>query len=147
MQVYRIAHPDYARDLSGYGGLIVVGRWHFKGNRVLYTSENSSLALLEYLVHTEGLARTLPYELITIQLPEESIAMLDATKLSRAWKRDMIKTRQLGSDWLESKASLALKVPSVINDDNSNILINPVHPDFGEVKIVSAKVITFDKRL
>ena len=73
MLIYRIAHPSYAQDLSGYGALLVSGRWHFKGNRVIYAAENSSLALLEYLAHTEGLKRRLPYHLITIEVPDNSI--------------------------------------------------------------------------
>lgn len=147
MHVYRIAHPDYAKDLSGFGALLVAGRWHFKGNRLLYTAENSSLALLEYLVHTEGLARSLPYELVTINIPDKLIEELNSSELPKPWKTEMIKTRKIGTSWLESKESLALKVPSVVNDDNSNILINPAHPKFDQVKLVSSKTITFDKRL
>ena len=56
-------------------------------------------------------------------------------------------TRGIGSKWLEKKETLVLKIPSVLNEDNYNYLINPEHPHFSEVKIVSAKQITFDQRL
>ncbi|MBV6644980.1 MAG: RES family NAD+ phosphorylase [Cyclobacteriaceae bacterium] len=147
MQVFRLTHPKYAQDISGYGSLMVPGRWNFKGHRVLYTAENSSLALLEYLVHTEGLARRLPYQLVTIEIPDTIAEEISVQDLGPGWKEDVVKIRRLGSEWLQSESSLVLKVPSVINDDNSNFLINPEHADFAEVRIVASKVITFDRRL
>lgn len=147
MLVYRLAHPKYAQDISGYGSLLVPGRWNFKGYRILYTAENSSLALLEYLAHTEGLSRRLPYHLITIKIPNENHQTLDLTDLPPKWKDNLVKTRELGTKWLNSDHSLVLKVPSVINEDNNNYLLNPEHPEFENVRIVSTKEISFDKRL
>ncbi len=147
MQVYRLAHPKYANDISGYGSLLVPGRWNFKGHRVLYTSENSSLALLEYLAHTEGLKRRLPYHLITLQVPDDTIMEYTIAQLALDWKGNLLHTRETGTKWLESRDSLLLKVPSVINEDNSNFLVNPEHQQFNKVKILHCKEITFDKRL
>ena len=146
-QVYRLAHPKYAQDISGYGSLLVPGRWNFKGNRILYTSENSSLALLEYLAHTEGLKRRLPYHLITLQVPNEPVTGYTVSQLGADWKENILHTQEIGTQWLESGISLLLKVPSVINEDNSNVLVNPSHPQFEHVKILNFKEITFDKRL
>ncbi len=145
MLVYRLAHPQYAVDLSGYGSLLVSGRWNFKGYRVLYTAENSSLALLEYLAHTEGLKRRLPYHLITIEVPDTSIEVL--TELSEGWKENLLISREIGSDWIASKRTLCLKVPSILNEDNSNYLLNPEHELYDQVKILKTKEITFDQRL
>ena len=147
IQTYRLAHPKYAQDISGYGSFLVPGRWNFKGVRILYTSENSSLALLEYLAHTEGLKRRLPYQLITLQVPGDSVKEYTTTELGPGWKENILQTREIGTAWLESGSSLLLKVPSVINDDNINILVNPVHSHFEHVKILNAKEITFDPRL
>lgn len=147
MLIYRLAHPKYAKDISGYGSMMVPGRWNFKGHRILYTAENSSLALLEYLAHTEGLTRRLPYQLITIEAPDDNIQTITLKQLPGKWKEDLVKTRELGTKWLTTGNSLLLKVPSVINEDNSNFLVNPEHSRFQEVKIISMKEITFDKRL
>ncbi|MEM7109663.1 MAG: RES family NAD+ phosphorylase [Bacteroidota bacterium] len=145
MLVYRIAHPSYAQDLSGYGSLLVSGRWHFKGNRILYTAENSSLALLEYLAHTEGLKRRLPYHMITIHIPENSIHVLK--KPPTNWKTEPLVSRKLGNQWISEGNTLLMKVPSVLNEDNSNYLINPAHSLFPNVRITKTKEITFDQRL
>ncbi|WP_185154508.1 RES family NAD+ phosphorylase [Fulvivirga sp. M361] len=142
-----MAHPKYANDISGYGSLIVPGRWNFQGVRVLYTSENSSLALLEYLAHTEGLTRRLPYQLITIHVPETEIKITSLSDLAPNWKEHIIPTRETGNQWLEGGESLVMKVPSVINEDNCNYLINPEHAHFEQVKVIGTKEITFDKRL
>jgi RES domain-containing protein len=146
MLVYRLVHPIYASDLTGYGSLLVPGRWNFKGHRVLYTAENSSLALLEYLAHTEGIQRRLPYQLITIEIPNSSIKKLSPKSLATSWQEDIFTTREIGSQWLLSRKTLALKVPSALNEDNSNFLINPEHNDFVQTKIIKSKEITFDQR-
>ena len=139
MHVYRLAHPQHANDLSGYGSMLVPGRWNFKGHQILYTAENSSLALLEYLAHTEGLKRRLPYQLITIEIPDIGIEKLSDTSISKNWKNEPFNTREVGSKWLTLGKSLSLKVPSVLNEDNSNYLINPGHTDFNQVKIIKIK--------
>jgi len=133
--------------LQGYGFMLVAGRWNFKGHRVLYTAENSSLALLEYLAHTKGLKRRLPYQLITIEIPDQHIEELSSDILKGDWRHEPFITREVGSKWLTSGTALVLKVPSVRNEDNCNYLINPDHADFGQVKIMSIKEISFDQRL
>jgi RES domain-containing protein len=61
MYVYRIVKSEErTQDLSGIGAFRAGGRWNDKGTYVLYTSENSSLAFLENLVHFD-----------TVQIPEE----------------------------------------------------------------------------
>jgi RES domain-containing protein len=40
-----------------------------------------------------------------------------------------------------------LKVPSAIIPEESNVLINPLHPDIKKVKIASASAFQFDARL
>ena len=145
MLVYRIAHPAYAQDLSGYGSLLVSGRWHFKCNRVLYVAENSSLALLEYLAHTEGLKRRLPYHMISIEAPEDSIYTLK--RIPANWKSKPLASRKLGTNWISEGKTLLMKVPSVLNEDNSNYLINPAHFLFSKVIVIKTKEITLDQRL
>jgi len=49
--VYRIAKTRYIYDLTGAGARLYGGRWNQKGIGMIYTSENRSLASLEFLVH------------------------------------------------------------------------------------------------
>lgn len=50
MQAFRLCRANYPAYL-GEGARRVGGRWNSKGARVLYMSENRSLAMLEILVH------------------------------------------------------------------------------------------------
>jgi RES domain-containing protein len=43
---------DYP-ELDGAGGLLVSGRWHTQGSRVVYCAPNPASALVEVLVHLE----------------------------------------------------------------------------------------------
>ena len=51
MRVYRLAKTPFIRDLRGTGGLYGSGRWHRRGTPILYTSENASLPMLEFLAN------------------------------------------------------------------------------------------------
>src|ERR1700744_3729776 len=50
MRVYRLCRAQYP-PFDGEGANRFGGRWSSKGNRVIYASENRSLAVLEILVH------------------------------------------------------------------------------------------------
>lgn len=67
--------------------------------------------------------------------------------MSENWKSTPLESRQLGTDWIASGKTLLMKVPSVLNEDNGNYLINPAHALFSKVKIIKTKEITFDQRL
>jgi len=56
MRAFRLCRSSYPA-YDGEGARRVGGRWNSKGVRVLYMSENRSLAVLEVLVHLSG---TLP---------------------------------------------------------------------------------------
>ena len=54
---------------------------------------------------------------------------------------------QMGDEWLDSKASPILEVPSVLVPRQKNYLINPGHPLFGAISVVEANPFAFDSRL
>ncbi|MES0488829.1 MAG: RES family NAD+ phosphorylase [Leptospirales bacterium] len=150
MNVYRIAKEKYINDLSGSGARIYGGRWNYKGSSVIYASETRALASIEYLVH-------LPISIIPDDLCIASIEIndkishqiMDTGTLPRNW-REFPSPSQLGaigSDWILHNQSLLLRVPSVLVENEYNILINPAHPDIRYVKIHDIKKYSFDKRL
>ena len=52
LRVYRIGDPQGAYPIySGEGAARIEGRWHEKGQEVIYTSRHYSTALLEKLAH------------------------------------------------------------------------------------------------
>lgn len=95
----RASHPAY----DGEGAKLAGGRWNSKGTRVLYRSENRSLAVLEILVHLAG---SLPdrYVLGNAEIPDDlSRDVLDEALLPENWTAlspaDQSLTRAIGDGW------------------------------------------------
>lgn len=150
MIVYRIANCRYIKDLSGYGAYLEGGRWNSKGKFMLYTSQSIALSMLEVLAHLPAYLAPVGFCLLTLQIADEEIEVLDKTQLPDDWndypnKRD---TELLGDSFLAKAKKIALKVPSCIIEQESNLLLNPKHPLFQEkVKIISSEEIAIDRRL
>jgi len=142
--VYRIVNPDYAHDLSGIGASLYGGRWNQTGHPLLYTAETSSLAILEFLVHLKGVKGNLKYKLLTIDLNSNDIA--DVNSLPKNWTNEMSLTQDVGTKWIKSMSSVGLRVPSIHNPLESNILVNPRHEGFNP-KIERSGWYWFDGRL
>ncbi len=70
MVIWRISRH---RDLSGLGGLRASGRWHHRGQPVVYLSENPASALLEICVHTAANDIPPEYTLLRIEGPDLAI--------------------------------------------------------------------------
>lgn len=87
--------------------------------------------------------------LMRLELPEKAVC-LDAENLGLPpdWRTQQARTQQLGMHWLASKASLALWVPSFVEPAERNLLINPAHADYAQIKLVVEKnPFVFDPRL
>ena len=148
MIVYRLSSGDYKNDLSGTGAKLYGGRWNSVGLHALYTTEQISLGVLEILVHVKSYNQPLNYYLITIEIPEtNNVVTIDPQKLKKNWKDDIAYGQFIGDQFLTAGQSLVLKTPSAIIEQENNFLINPSHPDAAKIKIRSAAVFLFDKRL
>lgn len=145
MDIFRAS--NYA-DLSGGGGLRESGRWHNKPQAIIYTGESIAVVRAE-LEEGYGITReTAPsgYILLKIEISNAaSILDLDAfvglplSELIASSPPDLGSTlqitREIGDAWLRSHKSVALRVPSM-RTNGSNILINPAHRDFDQVRLV-----------
>jgi RES domain-containing protein len=150
MIVYRIAKKEHSA-LDGTGGLFGSGRWHKKGNLVIYTSEHASLAAWEKIVHVTSF-ENLPQDilLVKIEIPDSiEVQPVPQKVLVTGWDGFPFvpETIEYGSDFLRKQEHLALKVPSVIIPDEFNIILNPLHPDIHQCKVISAIPFVFDKRV
>jgi RES domain-containing protein len=146
MQVYRIAHPRFAQDLSGEGARLYGGRWNAKGYACLYTAEHPALALLELAVHFT--AQSLPdfMSMIVISIPEELIINAELVQLND--DSDIQKySEELGTSWLKKKSSLVMKVPSIVCPKSFNYLINPAHFSHRDVFIEEEISVIIDGRI
>ena len=150
MEVYRIAKDSHS-EIDGIGGMLYPGRWHEKGNRVVYASEHRSLAAFETLVHiskTSLLANKLI--LMTIYIPDNALILeVPATILTKGWDgyAYMSGLQEYGTQFLKEKKYLMLKVPSAIMKQECNFIINPLHDQFGACKVIDSVPFLFDERL
>ncbi|MFA5328700.1 MAG: RES family NAD+ phosphorylase [Prolixibacteraceae bacterium] len=150
MIVFRITKKEHS-GLDGMGGLYGPGRWHKKGNLVIYTSEHASLAAWEKMVHVASF-ENLPENLllVEIEIPDHSeIETVPQKILVEGWDSFPFanETVHYGTSFLRSKERLALKVPSVIIPAEYNIILNPLHPDIHLCKVIGTTPFAFDKRV
>lgn len=150
MVVYRIANLKYKdTTLSGIGAEKVGGRWNEIGTRAVYCSENISLALLEYYVHSENIA-LLPKEILVakIEFPDE-LNVEDLSDLPEKWNQYPYSstTTSIFTNLSKNRDFFALRAPSTIVGLENNIILNPLYKDFGKVKITEFISLPIDERL
>jgi RES domain-containing protein len=150
VKVFRISKNEFIHDLSGMGAELYGGRWNKKGVGLIYTSESIALATVEFLVHVHVASVPGNLRIAAIQIPANIKPICIAAKdLPSNWQNYPAppKLAEIGTTWALSKKSLLLKVPSAIVIYESNILINPLHPDMKHVKIVKIENYQIDRRL
>src|SRR5688572_6408846 len=143
MLLYRIVQNKFrSRDLSGTGAFHYGGRWNSKGTYMLYTSENSSLAYLEFLAHVDPSFAPPHLYIIELALDDAApILILPDKDYPRNWQRPGLKANQeLGDKWMNDKKYMAVKVKSAVNFLEHNYLLNPLFPGYETLlKIESVK--------
>ena len=146
---WRIVREKHvATAFTGEGAAKYGGRWNSPGVPVVYTSASRALAALEMLVHLNPPC-FFTYKAFQIQFDEEVIRRIPAEDLPPGWDAEPPpgSTVRLGDQWAEGRQSAVLEVPSIIVPEESNYLVNPLHPDFSRIKIGPAADFVFDPRL
>jgi RES domain-containing protein len=149
MIVYRLSKAKFAADLTGEGARLNGGRWNHILTACLYTAENRSLAVLEYTVNVniDDIPRAL--SLVSLEIPDTSMDIYSEGQLPGDWKAAPApaSTRDFGTAWLKAAQNLVMKIPSTVVPEEWNIIINPLHPDIKECKIVNIRDFVYDVRI
>jgi RES domain-containing protein len=95
---------------------------------------------------------TLPsdYMMITIFIPDDiSLLKLNISDLPAGWNAfpHPVATQTIGDTFIAENKHCVLQIPSVVTQGDYNLLINPNHPDFAKIKIITAEKFPFDKRI
>ncbi|MGH9610521.1 MAG: RES family NAD+ phosphorylase [Bryobacteraceae bacterium] len=150
IRFWRICRRKYAAGAaSGEGARLYGGRWNSRGVVVVYASTSLALAALETFVNLEPNLR--PADLVSIEgeIPKTlEIGRLEPNVLPPRWyqRRDE-SLRRFGDDWVRGGSSVALFVPSAAIRGEWNVLLNPVHPDFADIRFGVPKPFVFDARM
>jgi RES domain-containing protein len=150
MVVYRITNLKYKDStLSGLGAEKVGGRWNEVGIRAVYCSENISLALLEYYIHSENIAY-LPKEILVakIEFPDDFV-IEELKEIPESWKQYPYssKTTAVFTQLSTDRNFFALRVPSTIVGLESNFILHTLYKDFGKVQVIEFIHLPIDERL
>ncbi len=147
MIVYRITTAKWANKLTASG---YPARWNPRHVKVIYTASSTALACLENLVHRSGEGFNANFRLIEIAIPDKlRFDSITVDELPENWHKPegYPVCREFGKEWVDQDKTCILKVPSSIIPDETNILINPGHPGFGQITIKSIQPFSFDERL
>jgi RES domain-containing protein len=149
LNAWRIIRTEHvAEAFTGKGARSGRGRWHRGGIPIVYTASSISLATLELLVRLPR-ADIYALAIIPCYFPEVLVESIDRRRLPSNW-RDVPpprETQEIGVEWLTSRSSAVLEVPSAVTPDESNYLLNPEHPDFRSIDIGEARPFVPDLRL
>ena len=151
MIVYRIGKAKYAKTaFSGAGGLASPGRWHRKGQPIVYAASTLSLAALEYFVHLGRTDSKIAFVAVHATIADGlEPEVVDPTSLPSDWNSSppIDATMDLGTQWCLDLRGAVIKVPSALVQGEFNYLLNPRHPDFKSIKISAPERFSFDARM
>ena len=146
MRVFRIGDPKGTYPIySGEGAALAEGRWHERGQEVIYTSASYSTAMLEKLAHFNGILPANQH-FLEIEIPQGA-SYETVTKDSLPGWIDPSVARPFGADWLRQRRTAILIVPSFVAREEMNVLINPGHADAKTIRPGLEKPIFWDDRL
>jgi RES domain-containing protein len=150
IRVYRIVREPYSKTpLDGEGSYRFGGRWSSPGTRIAYTAEHLSLAMIEYFVHIE--ASDPPKDLVVeaADIPDNvSRVVVTSQKLPPNWRQEPAPPglAAIGDSFAAEGKSAILVLPSALVPSESNWLINPLHPEFAEIRVHPTEPFHYDAR-
>ena len=147
MLLYRLVRRPYAQQLDGRGGALFGGRWNSVGLPVIYAAQHRSLAVLEYRVNNPLPVPDLT--MVSIELPENSLQQFKIPDLPSNWASYSYNNpcAHLGDQWIKNQETLLLQVPSVVVPQEYNSIINPLHPQMKQVRVLDILPFMIDSRM
>ncbi|GAB2521787.1 RES family NAD+ phosphorylase [Lysobacter humi (ex Lee et al. 2017)] len=143
--VYRVVGESQRERPFGADAASGGGRWTSDDVPAIYASQSATTALLEFLAHCD----TPPESawLASAEVPRERLELLEDTP--EGWRERPYRpeVQHVGDDWVRSRRSLALQVPSALCDEACNVIINPAHVDAPLIQHVQTRPLQIDDRL
>ena len=145
---FRIGDPAGAFPIyDSEGSRLFPGRWNTPASPLIYTSEHYSTAMLEKLVHTNGVLPANQH-FIEITIPNGIAYEVFQTAAHPGWDgQDEAICEAFGAAWYEERRSALLIVPSLPARRERNYLINPSHPEAKGITYALPEPVWWDTRL
>jgi len=117
---------------------------------MIYTSSSMALSMCELAVHLPLGILPGDFVMTGIMLPDDAgIMELNVNELSENWSQLPFHhaTQKIGDGFISKMHWVAMKVPSVLVKNEFNYLLNPLHPRFSRIGMISTEAYTFDPRV
>lgn len=137
-----------ATSFDGLGAAKEGGRWNSSGVRIVYCSRHLAMAAQEKFIHlpkpVSAAVRFIKFRIGFGKLAVETVSDLPAEwDLSPPTSQ----TQKIGDEWATSGRTAILAVPSALIAEETNYLLNPLHPDFKHIVISPHEPFAYEARL
>jgi len=155
VRLFRITRQtDRAAAFDGVGAASYPGRWNERARRAVYTASRIPLGMLEILVQSSG-APLVGFVAFPLDVPDELLEVFDRSALTATWRTadiGRLECRGHGEAWRARGTSVGLIVPSAVLPEaydfgDTNVVLNPLHPAFAQVRIEEPVPLDVDARL
>jgi RES domain-containing protein len=135
---------------SGEGARLVGQRWNPPGLPAIYTGTSFALCLIEVLVHANRKSPPSAARCVEAVVPDEVSREAFDPVAHPGWDDlgDLSAAQAFGREWIESRRSALLVVPSVVTAGrDANVIVNPYHRDAARISVGPETAVALDRRL
>jgi RES domain-containing protein len=149
LRLWRIVtgqHPIW----SGEGARLFGQRWNPAGLSAIYTGTSFAICLVEVLVHANRRTPPTAARYIEAVVPDDVSREIFDPGSHFGWDdpMDTSVAQTFGKAWIEERRSSLLIVPSVVTGGrDTNVVVNPDHPDAARISVGAETPAKFDWRL
>lgn len=146
---YRIVQVKWAASaMTGEGARLFGGRWNPPGVPAVYLADSRALAALEIIVNAPREVSSLAWRIFEVEVPDDSIETVKSDALPHDWQAlpSSPGARLHGARWLQT-GRLCFKLPSAVIPEEFTLLLDPLHPDAGKLRVSEPKEFRFDPRV
>lgn len=139
-------HPIW----SGEGARLFGQRWNPPGSPAIYAGTSFAVCLLEILVHANRKVPPSAAKYVQAIVPDDVSREVFDPDLHRGWDDllDPSVAQTYGKTWMTERRSAISIVPSVVTGGrDTNVIVNPDHPDAARIAVGPETPATFDRRL
>jgi RES domain-containing protein len=125
-------------------------RWNPPGLPAIYTGTSFALCLVEILVHANRKSPPSAARFVEASAPDDVSRETVDPVLLPGWDdpHDASVAQAFGRDWIRSRRSALLVVPSVVTAGrDANVIVNPDHPDSARISVGPETAVALDRRL
>jgi len=139
-------HPIW----SGEGARVFGQRWNPPGRPAIYAGTSFAVCLIEVLMHANRKTPPSAARCVEAVVPDDvSREVFDRASLP-GWDdpRDTAVAQAFGRAWIEERRSALLFVPAVVTAGrDTNVVVNPAHPDAARILVGPETAVALDPRL